>query len=202
MARIEFFFDLSSPWTYLAFQNIQPIVAETAASIRWVPFLVGGVFNAVNPWLYTARDDADSPKMQHMLKSLADWAEWSGIEMCFPSAHHPVRSVHAMRVCCLLEDDQETLHRFATAAFQAYFGTQKNLDDPEVLTAIANDLGLEGYDLLEKSQTDAIKAKLRTNTQMVIDRGGYGSPTIFLNGEDMYFGNDQLPLVRKALGKR
>lgn len=202
MARVEFFFDLSSPWTYLAFHNIQPIVAETGASIRWIPFLVGGVFNAVNPGLYTARDDADSPKMQHMLKSLTDWAEWSGIEMRFPSAHHPVRSVHAMRVCCLLEDDQETLHRFATVAFQAYFGAQKNLDDPEVLTAVANDLGLEGSDLLEKSQTDAIKAKLRANTQMVIDRGGYGSPTIFLNGEDMYFGNDQLPLVRKALGKR
>ena len=199
MARVEFFFDLSSPWTYLAFYNIQPMITETGADIRWIPFLVGGVFNAVNPGLYASREDPDSPKMRHMVKSLKDWAAWSGIEMHFPSEHHPVRSVHAMRVCCALQHDQETLHRFATAAFETYFGAQQNLDDPAVLQAIADGLGLDGEDLIAQTQTDEIKAKLRTNTQAVIDRGGYGSPTIFVDGADMYFGNDQLPLVRQAL---
>jgi 2-hydroxychromene-2-carboxylate isomerase len=47
--QLDFFYDLSSPWTYLAFNNIQPIIKETGAAVRWRPFLVGGVFNAVNP---------------------------------------------------------------------------------------------------------------------------------------------------------
>ena len=199
MARVEFYFDLSSPWTYLAFHNIQSIIAEARASIRWIPFLVGGVFNAVNRGLYAFREDADSPKMHHMLKSLDDWAAWSGVEMRFPSAYHPVRSVHAMRVCCAMEEDQETLVRFATAAFQAYFGEQQNLDDPRVLQAVADGLGMDGAGLIAASQSDVVKARLRANTQTVIDRGGYGSPTIFVDGEDMYFGNDQLPLVRRTL---
>ncbi len=166
MARVEFHFDLSSPWTYLAFHNIQSIIAETGAGIRWIPFLVGGVFNAVNRGLYALREDSGSPKMRHVVKSLNDWSQWSGVEIHFPSKYHPVRSVHAMRACCVLEEDQETLVRFARAAFQAYFGKQQNLDDPAVLEAIADGLGLglDGASLLVKSQSDAIKARLRANT--------------------------------------
>jgi len=55
MAHLEFFFDLSSPWTRLAFHNIQPILRETNATVTWRPFLVGGVFNAVNPSVYEGR---------------------------------------------------------------------------------------------------------------------------------------------------
>ena len=63
MAHLEFFFDLSSPWTRLAFQNIQPILAETGASAAWRPFLVGGVFNAVNPSVYEARKGLSAPSV-------------------------------------------------------------------------------------------------------------------------------------------
>ena len=67
---IEFFFDCSSPWTYLAFHNIQPLAAELGAEIRWRPFLVGGVFNSVNPSVYFARrapgaGEAGLPAQRH-----------------------------------------------------------------------------------------------------------------------------------------
>lgn len=199
MAKVEFFFDLSSPWTYMAFHNIQPILAETGADVVWRPFLVGGVFNAVNKAVYAAREDSTGPKARHYAKSLKDWAAWSGLPMNFPSEWHPVRSVHAMRLCCALEDDQAALARFAEAAFAAYFGEQRNLDDPDILRAIADSIGMDGEVLLEQSQTDPVKLKLRANTDEVIARGGFGSPSIFVNGEDMYFGNDQLPLVKKAI---
>ena len=91
------------------------------------------------------------------------------------------------------------LRRFATTAFESYFGRQENLDDPVVLAAVADSVGLDGAAVLTASQTDAIKVRLRTNTDEVIARGGYGSPTIFVDGTDMYFGNDQLPLVEAAL---
>ncbi|MEM1163563.1 MAG: 2-hydroxychromene-2-carboxylate isomerase [Pseudomonadota bacterium] len=197
--HVDFWFDLSSPWTYLAFHNIQKLAAETGARIAWRPFLVGGVFNAVNASVYAGREDPGSPKMRHMFKSVKDWADWSGLALNFPAPHHPVRSVHAMRVCCALEADQPALHRFAEAAFAAYFVDQANLDEPSVLAGIADALGMDGAGLIAKTQDPAVKDHLKANTQAVIDLGGYGSPTIVVDGADMYFGNDQLPLVRRAL---
>ena len=199
MAHVEFFFDLSSPWTRLAFHNIQPIVRETGATIAWRPFLVGGVFNAVNASVYAGRADPDAPKNRNTSKWLKDWARLANVTMNFPSRHHPLKSVHAMRFCCALEDDQTALFRFATAAFEAYFAEKKNLDDPQVLADVADACGLDGAELTRRSQEADIKQRLRDNTQEVIDRGGFGSPTMFVNKSEMYFGNDQLPLVRLAL---
>jgi 2-hydroxychromene-2-carboxylate isomerase len=68
-----------------------------------------------------------------------------------------------------------------------------------VLAAVADSIGLNGAALLAAAQTDAVKARLRANTEEVIARGGYGSPTILVDGTDMYFGNDQLPLIEAAL---
>ena len=65
MAKLIFFYDLSSPWTYLAFNNVQAILEETSAQVIWRPFLVGGVFNAVNPSVYAARSNPSDPKVQH-----------------------------------------------------------------------------------------------------------------------------------------
>lgn len=199
MAHVEFFFDLSSPWTYMAFHNIRPILEDTGATVTWRPFLVGGVFNAVNQSVYAAREDMKGPKARFYLKSLNNWADWSGLPMNFPSPWHPVRSVHAMRLCCALEEDQDALARFAEAGFAAYFGEQQNLDDPAVLQEIATSIGMEGAALIAQSQSDPIKQRLRANTDEVIERGGFGSPTIFVDQANMYFGNDQLPLVKKAI---
>lgn len=202
MKTVDFYFDLSSPWTCLAFHNIQPIIRDNDAAIVWKPFLVGGVFNAVNQDVYAARENPDNRKFVHSFRVLKDWAALAGLPMNFPSEHHPVKSVHAMRLCCALEEDQEALHKFATAAFRAYYGEQRNLDDPKVLIAIANDVGLDGPALAEKTQDQAIKDRLRANTEEAIARGAYGSPSIFVpfgDGERMYFGNDQLPLVNWAI---
>lgn len=198
MAELEFFFDLSSPWTCLAFRNIQPILRETGATVRWRPFLVGGVFNAVNPSVYAGRAEPDNPKVRLSFVWLKDWARLAGVPMNFPSRHHPLKSVKAMRVCCALEDDQSALVRFADHAFAAYFTDQRNLDDPAVLAAVADECGLDGKALVERSDTGEVKDRLRANTQEAIDRGAFGSPTMFVDRR-MYFGNDQLPIVRQAL---
>ena len=62
MAQLTFFYDLSSPWTYLAFNNVQEVIVETQATVSWRPFLVGGVFNAVNQSVYAARSNQRTPK--------------------------------------------------------------------------------------------------------------------------------------------
>ena len=201
--RVEFFFDLSSPWTRLAFANLWPMLERTGEGVVLRPILVGGVFNAVNPAVYAAREDAGSRRLQHSWKVLADWAALAGVRMNFPSVYHPAKSVNAMRMACALEADQPALRAFVEAAFESYFGRQENLDDPDVLIVVAKAAGLDGAVLAQASVTDANKLRLRANTDELVDRGGYGSPTIFVDQTDMYFGNDQLPLVEFALkGKR
>ena len=199
MAHVEFFYDLSSPWTRMAFTNIQPILTESGASVTWRPFLVGGVFNAVNPGLYESRANPEGPKSRHVGAWLKEWARLAGVPMNFPSPYHPLRSVAAMRFCCAIEDNQIALHRFSEAAFDAYFCGQRNLDDTAELIAVADACGLEGEALAERAASQPVKDRLRENTQEAIDRGAYGSPTIFVDRDHMYFGNDQLPLVRQRL---
>jgi 2-hydroxychromene-2-carboxylate isomerase len=199
MARVEFFYDLSSPWTYLAFANLGPLLARTGEQAVLRPILVGGVFNAVNPSVYAAREQTDNRKLKHSWSILKDWAELAGVEINFPSQFHPAKSVNAMRMACSLADDMPSLNAFTKAAFESYFGAAENLDDPAMLIAAANKAGLDGAAFHSASQTDVVKALLRANTDEVIARGGYGSPTIFVDQTQMYFGNDQLPLVEAAL---
>ena len=141
--RIEFFYDLSSPWTYLAFTNLFGVMERTGYCARLRPMLVGGVFNAVNPGVYAAREQTANRKLQHSWKVLKDWATVAEVEMNFPSQWHPAKSVNAMRFCCALADDMPALTDFSRAAFASYFGAQENLDDPEVLVAVANSVGLD-----------------------------------------------------------
>ena len=193
--EVEFFFDLSSPWTRLAFHNLPAALDGLDAQVTLRPFLVGGVFNAVNQDVYRMREEG-SPKMARSFLWLKEWAALADVPMNFPSEHHPVKSVAAMRVCCALEDNQDALHRFATAAFHAYYADQRNLDDPQVLAAIADQCGVDGAALLAQTQEQPIKDRLRANTEEAIQRGAYGSPTIFVARDHLYFGNDQMPLIR------
>lgn len=200
LAKLEFFYDLSSPWTYLAFNNVQSVLESTGAEVIWRPFLVGGVFNAVNTGVYEARAEPMNPKVVHNFSWLHEWAELAGLPLNFPTVHHPVKSVLAMRACCTLEADQLALQRFSAAAFDAYFARGENIDDPAVLKSVANGCDLDGEGLIEMASEQRVKDQLRSNTEEAISRGAFGSPTMFV-GDALYFGNDQLPLVRRQLEK-
>lgn len=197
---IEFFFDCSSPWTYLAFHNLQPIAAELNEPIRWRPVLVGGIFNSVNPSVYAMRDNPVPAKMAYMLKDLQDWARAAGLKIVMPPRVFPVNSVKAMRGCIWLEA-QGKLLPFATAVFEAYWAREEDISQDAVLTKICEQVGVDGGEFLAGIAQPAIKEHLKANTEEVIRRGGFGSPTIYL-GDDMYFGNDRLPLVKAAILRR
>ena len=196
--QFDFFYDLSSPWTYLAFNNIQPIIKETGAAVRWRPFLVGGVFNAVNPGVYEARAIPTDPKVIHNFRWLREWARLADLPLVFPTEHHPVKSVLAMSICCALEPRQQALRLFSAAAFDAYFAEGNNIDDPAVLARVADRCDLDGNSLIEQASQQSIKDQLRANTEEAIALGAYGSPSVFID-DKLYFGNDQLPLVRDVL---
>lgn len=197
MAKLEFFFDCSSPWTYLAFTRVQDVVARTRAEVVWCPILVGGVFNAVNKDVYERRANPDPRKSSYSGKDLQDWARLAGIVIGKPQPF-PVNAVLEMR-CCLAADEKGKLVDFARETFKAYWGDLKDVSKPEVIADVCRACGLNPDEILERASVTYIKDKLRANTEEVIARGGFGSPTMFVNGTDMYFGNDRLPLVEAAL---
>jgi 2-hydroxychromene-2-carboxylate isomerase len=195
---IEFFFDCGSPWTRLAFHNVQPMARELGVAIRWKPVLLGAVFNAVNPGVYEFREHGSPAKKRYIEKDLQDCARQSGLTIRFPNAVFPLQSAKAMRGCLLLEPHGR-LPEFASAAFEAYWSREQDLADNAVLARLCVDLGIDPAWFLAGIATPEIKAQLRANTDELIGRGGFGSPTIFVGGDDMYFGNDRLELVRLAV---
>lgn len=209
--RLEFFFDCSSPWTYLAFHRIQSIAAETDTPILWRPILVGGVFNAINQGVYTERAKigdrlrqgeatAEGRKAKYYIKDLADWARLAGLEIGQPSVF-PVNSVRVMRACFVAQEHGR-LPNFARAAFEAYWGALKDISQDGVLTEITVQAGLDPDEIFQKIETEDYKHRLRQSTDELMERGGFGSPTIFVDGDDMYFGNDRLEVVADALRRR
>ena len=197
MSRLEFFFDCSSPWTYLAFHRIEDVAREGGAELVWKPILVGGVFNAVNPGLYEARANPLPARAAYHRKDLADWARHYGLDIRWPEIF-PVNSVRAMRGC-LVAARHDALPRFARSTFEAYWGEGRDISQLEVLVDIAAQAGLDPVIFAKTLETPEIKRALRHNTDELVARGGYGSPTLFVNEKDMYFGNDRLPLVAAAL---
>lgn len=195
---IEFFFDVSSPWTWLGFEGVQPLAAELGQEIAWRPILVGGVFNAVNGSVYESRSNPVPAKARYMKKDLADWARLYGLDIRFPPSIFPVNSVKAMRACCWLGQDCVP---FARAAFRAYWTDDRDIAQDAVLRDVAAAAGVEADAMFVAIARDEAKARLRANTEELIARGGFGSPTLFV-GADMYFGNDRLPLVRAAVLNR
>jgi len=204
MPRLEFFFDCTSPWTYLAFDAVQPMCKRLGVPIEWRPILVGGVFNAINPGLYAAREAMfqNERRMTHFLKDLQDWAAFYGLKIGWPSMH-PANAVKAMRGCLVAQDQgEEPMLRFARAVFAAYWGEERDIGDDAVLRDVVVRCEMDPESFFAAIQAPEIKQRLRDNTDELIARGGYGTPTMFIDGDDMYFGNDRLILVEHALKRR
>lgn len=198
---IDFFFDCSSPWTYIAFRNLQAMAAELDAPISWRPVLVGGIFNSVNKNMYASREDMDSPRNRYQRKDLQDNAREADLSIIFPPRVFPVNSVKAMRGCLWIAQDAQAKSQylpFVEAAFAAYFSREEDISQDEVLAAVCREVGIDAPAFLDGIARPDIKDQLKANTDEAIRRGAFGSPTFFV-GDDMYFGNDRLPLLRAAV---
>src|SRR5689334_16878970 len=201
MSDVECFFDCSSPWTYFAFHNLLLMQKELGLEIAWRPILVGGVFNAVNPSVHNSREKPVPAKVAYGKKDQQDWARHLGLRMHYRPTVFPVNSVRAMRGCILLEPEGK-LVPFALATFEAYWGDDKDISQIPVLREICAKVGVDEEKFFAGIEQQPIKDKLRAITQELIDRGGFGSPTMFVGGSDMDFGNDRMPLIREAIQRR
>jgi len=197
MPRVEFFFDCSSPWTYLAFHRIEDLCRETGAELVWRPVLVGGVFNAVNPSVYEQRAKPVPAKARYYAKDLRDWARSYGLRIGQPPVF-PVNSVKAMRGA-LVADEAGCIAPYARSVFEAYWGDLLDISQDAVLAPLVERAGLDAADFFAKIAQSEYKDRLRANTDELVARGGFGSPTLFVDTNDMYFGNDRLGLAREAI---
>lgn len=195
--RLEFFFDCSSPWTYLAFDRIETLAAEVGAELEWRPILVGGVFNTVNQSVYEQRRSPVPAKLRYALKDLQDWARKYGLHIGAPPVF-PVNSAKAMRGAFVAAEHGK-LPAYCRRVFETYWGDLRDISQDDVLARVVEEAGLDPDEYFTKIVTPEYKAKLRANTDELVARGGFGSPTMFVDGEDMYFGNDRLVLVRDAV---
>lgn len=200
---VDFYFDVSSPWSYLAFRNLMPLAQELDVCINWRPVLVGGIFNTVNQRMYASREDSNSPRNRYMVKDLQDCARQAEISIFFPPKVFPVNSVKAMRGCVwLLQCDatKDCLSSFFEALFAAYFTRQEDISSDAVLASICRHTGIDENVFAANIVQPEIKNVLKANTDEAISRGVFGVPSFFV-GNDMYFGNDRLGLLRLAVLK-
>lgn len=197
MHQVEFFFDCSSPWTYLGFESIIKLQSQKHFEIVWRPILVGGVFNSVNPSVYENRAKPIPAKARYYQKDLADWARHVGISIGQPPVF-PVNSVKVMRGA-FVALEQDCLVPYARAVFRAYWTDLDDISQDGVIRPILAGVGLPADDYFARIAQADVKDQLRANTDELMQRGGFGSPTMFLDGDDMYFGNDRLPLLEGRL---
>ncbi len=196
--KLEFFYDCSSPWTYLAFTKIEDVARRHSASLIWKPILVGGLFNTVNPSVYETRQHPVKPKARYYAKDLQDWARFYGIKIIQPTVF-PVNSVKAMRGA-FVAHEHDRISPYSRRVFESYWGDDRDISRDEVLRDIVRDVALDEREFFDKIATPEYKDRLRANTDELIERGGFGSPTMFVDGS-MFFGNDRLILVEHELSR-
>jgi 2-hydroxychromene-2-carboxylate isomerase len=195
--QFEFFFDVSSPWTYIAFHSVQPICEEFGVEINWRPILVGGIFNTINPSVYEFRNNPVPAKIAYRDKDIADWARVTGLPLVWEPKVFPVNSVKAMRGCLVAERTGRLMDA-ADVFFNLYWAEDQDISQDDVLTLGCERIGFDKDVFFGGIADPSIKQQLKDNTEELMQRGGFGTPTMFVNKDDMYFGNDRLILIREA----
>ena len=193
--KLEFFFDCSSPWTYLAFKEIENLCSRLNLELVWKPILVGGIFNTVNPSVYESRSKPVKAKTEYSTKDLQDWCLVRKIEINWPEIF-PVNSVKAMRGVFFAIDNNKA-SEYVDSVFLSYWTSNLDISSDEVLISIITNLGWNAEDFLTFINLETSKELLKSSTKELAKRGGFGSPTIFIDEKNMFFGNDRLDLIER-----
>ena len=187
-AEIDFYFDFSSSYSYVALPDVLKLAARQDVTINWKPFLLGVIFNAHGH----AAPAADDVKMKYMGRDLGRRAEAAGLPPFVTPSPFPFNGITAMRAFWYLDEvDPGKAVEWVRAVFSASFAEGRDCSNPETLADIARRLDLDPQRVLEATADDAIKAKLKQSTGEALDRGVFGAPTFFV-GDEMFWGGDRL----------
>lgn len=191
---LQFHFDFGSPTTYLAYTQVRRIAQETGATLVWHPMLLGGVFKAVG----NVSPVSVPAKARWMFEDLARWAKHWDVPFAM-NPHFPVNTLTLMRGACgMLMRQPADFQRYVDTTFHALWVAPRNLNDPAEVMAVLTQAGFDAAAFMALVADPAVKAELVARTEASVARGVFGAPTFFV-GQQMYFGQDRLDFVRKAL---
>ena len=196
MKSVEFYFDLGSPYSYLAYYRLLQIAEQQEIQIVYKPILLGGVFKATGN-----RSPIEIPvKGAYSILDMQRWAEYYQIPMQM-NPHFPMNTLTLMRILTGVQLlHLEKFEQVLKLLFDAMFGTPQNLNEPTVLAEVLKPSGFSVEDIMSMVQSEVVKQKLITETEQAIQRGIFGAPTFFV-GDEMYWGLDRLHFVQQALNK-
>ncbi len=190
----EFFFDVGSPASYLAWTQMPTLCAQAGASLVYKPMLLGGVFQATG----NASPAMVPAKGRYMTQDLTRFAQRYGVDFRM-NPHFPINTLQLMRGVIGMQLRQPAhFEAFLGAVFTALWVKGANLNDPAVTAATLVESGFDPAEVFALVNDADIKAALKANTEEAVARGVFGAPTVFV-GDAMFFGQDRLDFVREAL---
>jgi 2-hydroxychromene-2-carboxylate isomerase len=199
MTILEFWFDYSCPYAYLASTRVEAMAQRTRTTLRWEPMLLGGVF-AAGGTPQNLSETLSPSKAKHNLLDMQRWAQRFGVTLTMPSGH-PMRTVDALRATLASGIDPKVIHGF----FRAYWVEGRPVSEPEVMRAVLTEAGHDASAILAKLGEH--KDDLRARTERAIERGVFGAPTFVVEPPEsgdalyrLYWGQDRLHFVERALG--
>ena len=200
MRTVEFYYDLVSPYSYLAHREVSRICGENGAELSLKPMLLGAVHNAVG---LQAPIEIEA-KARYQARDIRRWAEHYGLPMDFPEPF-PLRTLKTMRAAMFLKERGE-LEAFTREAFALYWeegGAPKGLqeaDEDGPVSEAARRIGADPDEVLAGASAPEAKEALKKATGEAVERGVFGAPAFFV-GDEMFWGNDRLHFVEKALAR-
>ncbi len=191
---LEFFFDLGSPTTYLAYTQLPGICTETGSQLVYQPILLGGIFKATG----NASPVTIPAKGRYMLQDLARYAKRYGVPLKF-NPHFPINTLTLMRSVTGIQLRQpERFIDLIDCLFRALWVDGRNLGDPAVVAQVLEEHGFDPAKVLELTLDEEVKDALKRKTEEAIARGVFGAPSLFVD-QQLFFGQDRLDFVREAL---
>jgi 2-hydroxychromene-2-carboxylate isomerase len=194
-APVELYFDIGSAYSYLASTQLEGLTERTGRPVVWRPMLLGAVFKATG----NSMPAAVPAKGAYLLVDLLRWAHHYRIPVSVPS-RFPLNTLRTQRalVAASLSAGDEATARFGMMLFRAYWVDDRDVSADEELARAATLAGLPAVEIVAAIDAQATKDALRKNTDDAVRRGAFGAPTFFV-GDDMFFGNDRLPLLEEHL---
>jgi 2-hydroxychromene-2-carboxylate isomerase len=184
---VEFYFDFSSPFGYLASQKIEALAAKHGRTVKWRPMLLGAAFKATGGVPLT-----QIPlKGEYAKRDFYRSARFHGLEYRHPEPF-PVNTVAACRAFYSLAEEKDAL-RLAKALFKAYFADNVNIGEPDNVMKVAGTIGLA-----PNISDQAVKDKTKGEVDAALAKGVFGSPYVVVDGEP-FWGLDRFPQLERWL---
>ena len=190
---VIFCFDFGSPYSYLAYNNLQ-IIRDSGAKILIKPVLLGGIFKATG----NQPPASVAKKGEYMFKDIERQSSKLNLEFKL-NPYFPILTVPHMRGAILAEK-LDILESYMEKMFQAIWVKGMNLNDQEILSKVAEESGIDVNTFSEGIMSNEVKNKLKENTQFAIDNGAFGVPTYFYENE-IFWGIDSIKFLLDELSQ-